>query len=827
MSGSQDANRGWEASVSWVEAAYLVALAGLTGLLFLLAVAPSAEGKRCRKGVKCEKSLGNGQAGGGAGFQLSLPWAAGQGVFYDDPADARPGAKGLVAGGRCGFFYGQGTHRDNGNRYNDDRFAIDFGVCGKSDKGVPILAAHSGRVIDVDREGEYGNSVVIRSETEDIATRYAHLDKILPGIDRNQEVNKNEQLGTLGKSGDVSDAHLHFAAYTADGSTAVLPKLLGGYVPADAKFYASVSQAAARGALTFEPSLRGRIPADGVLAIYPGQTLPLGFDVVFPSPLAGFDPARHLITPRDPALAQRFLAVPGSTAGERGNDPSVGQFRPLITVPPDQPRGDYLLTWEVTDGVDRLVGDEVLAATVRVLDKPALSVTSGGPGRITARGIDCPGDCTESFPHGTEVTLTASHDATALFEGWTGACSGTALTCTVPMTAAKSVGASFVAKPQLTVQKTGVVASGGTVVGTANTINCGATCTRYMDPNSSITLTASHSAPSSPPSAAFTGWSGAPGCGTQLQCTVNIGINDRTVVAQFNNSSPTITSPPQPRIVDELTAPSGTQPDYLEQSQDFATVVGAARTPYMWSGSDDGVIDGYNVRLIDNGAVIRSDFIDTSCTVSCVSPVNFLYLTNASFTHRYRYAVQAVDTAGLVSAWTETPTFEVRAMGEGGPALTPSLGNGGYFPNLSPTWPADANPRYFGGYFCNGCSAEEDGSVRHTFEAAPNATPDSSKVKVVVDPDAVVDANTRCLLVSYVGGMGPAFGTARIELDNGFLGNVNAFHGNELFRRVLALKTYGPPSFPTGFDCPQLEVIPLNDTKRISFDTSIWFVVVP
>ncbi len=196
-------------------------------IAFAALAAPADARKNCRKGIKCERSIGNGQAGGGAGFQLSLPWPAGAGATYDDRNDNRGPLKGLVVGGRCGFFYGQGTHRDHGNRYNDDRFAIDFGVCGKSDEGVPILAAHSGKVVDVDEEGEYGNTVVIRSENEDVATRYSHLEQNPEGDQEGAGGEQDEPIGSLGKSGDVADPHLHFAVYTADGSEAVQPNHWG------------------------------------------------------------------------------------------------------------------------------------------------------------------------------------------------------------------------------------------------------------------------------------------------------------------------------------------------------------------------------------------------------------------------------------------------------------------------------------------------------------------------------------------------------------------------------------------------------------------------
>ncbi len=189
-------------------------------------------------------------------------------------------------------------------------------------------------------------------------------------------------------------------------------------------------------------------------------------------------------------------------------------------MPDGLPRGDYRLTWDVIDGVDRLVGDEILAATIRVLDKPALSVTSSGPGTVAGLGIDCPGDCIESFSHGTEVTLIATPGANSVFDGWSGDCAGTAATCTVTMNASKSVGASFTAKPVLTVVSTGP----GSVTGQG--INCPGDCTEFFDPGAVVTLT---EAPST--NAYFTSW-GSACSGSATTCDVAMSTN-RTVDASF------------------------------------------------------------------------------------------------------------------------------------------------------------------------------------------------------------------------------------------------------------------------------------------------------
>jgi hypothetical protein len=76
----------------------------------------------------------------------------------------------------------------------------------------------------------------------------------------------------------------------------------------------------------------------------------------------------------------------------------------------------------------------------------ALTVARAGTGTGTVTssvsGINCGTTCTASYASGTSVTLTASAASGSTFAGWSGACSGTG-TCTVSMTAALSVTATF------------------------------------------------------------------------------------------------------------------------------------------------------------------------------------------------------------------------------------------------------------------------------------------------------------------------------------------------------------------------------------------------
>ncbi len=76
-----------------------------------------------------------------------------------------------------------------------------------------------------------------------------------------------------------------------------------------------------------------------------------------------------------------------------------------------------------------------------------LSITTDGSGEgevvVLPGGTTCTGTCTETFPEGTEVTLTPSPAAGSAFAGWSGDCGGTG-DCALTMDADKAVSATFV-----------------------------------------------------------------------------------------------------------------------------------------------------------------------------------------------------------------------------------------------------------------------------------------------------------------------------------------------------------------------------------------------
>ena len=159
-----------------------------------------------------------------------------------------------------------------------------------------------------------------------------------------------------------------------------------------------------------------------------------------------------------------------------------------------------------------------------------LNVTLAGNGTVTSSpaGISCPSiNCSANFASGTTVTLTATAAAGATFAGWSGAaCSGTG-TCSINMTAAQSVTATFnlVTFP-LSVTSAG--SGSGSITSNPSGISCPtSTCSASFTSGTTVTLTATPATGST-----FAGWSGAACSGTGT-CSVNMTAA-QSVTATFN-----------------------------------------------------------------------------------------------------------------------------------------------------------------------------------------------------------------------------------------------------------------------------------------------------
>ena len=192
------------------------------------------------------------------------------------------------------------------------------------------------------------------------------------------------------------------------------------------------------------------------------------------------------------------------------------------------PPGHYMLFILNASGVPSV------ARIIRVglSDLPTLSVafsgTGGGTATSSPEGITCGIDCTETYPQGTVVTLTATPGAGSVFAGWSGDpdCADGVVT----MQTARACVATFnLQVVTLTVSRAGN--GSGTVTSSPAGIDCGATCANGYTYGTQVTLTATATAGS-----VFTGWTGA-GCTGTGPCVVTMDAA-KSVTATFALSGP-------------------------------------------------------------------------------------------------------------------------------------------------------------------------------------------------------------------------------------------------------------------------------------------------
>lgn len=153
---------------------------------------------------------------------------------------------------------------------------------------------------------------------------------------------------------------------------------------------------------------------------------------------------------------------------------------------------------------------------------------ASGTGSVTSTppGIDCPTTCSAAFPQSTQVKLSAAPEKNYFFDGWSGACSGTAL-CTVSMTGTEKVSATFDPGEVLTVSITGTGA--GNVTSAPSGISCPAICSFTFPPNTAVTLSET---PDS--NDAFLSWAGA--CTGSANCSVTLDAS-MSITANFSSEN--------------------------------------------------------------------------------------------------------------------------------------------------------------------------------------------------------------------------------------------------------------------------------------------------
>ena len=164
-----------------------------------------------------------------------------------------------------------------------------------------------------------------------------------------------------------------------------------------------------------------------------------------------------------------------------------------------------------------------------------LSLTTVGTGTISAQ----PSAANNVYNAGTVVGLTATAGTGYQFAGWSGACSGTTITCSVTMDAAKSVTATFTQQQFVltltTVGDGSITADPGPATG--GMYGFGTVVTLTATPSTTSTATTLARTAVSTAASKFAGWSGA--CTGTGPCVVTMNAA-KSVTATFT----TTTAPP-------------------------------------------------------------------------------------------------------------------------------------------------------------------------------------------------------------------------------------------------------------------------------------------
>src|SRR6267378_7916982 len=172
-------------------------------------------------------------------------------------------------------------------------------------------------------------------------------------------------------------------------------------------------------------------------------------------------------------------------------------------------------------------------------------VSIGGSGTVTSSptGLQCvgPNSCSQTFPLGTMVTLSAAPATDQTFIGWGGACSGTTADCVIVANAAQNVSANFARGGQMEPLQV-TVGGAGSVTSNPPGINCtgSSTCSHSYPRGTVVTLSA---APAS--GNTFVGWTGAcsfagsaPTCSGPMNAPQSVGA---TFAAAVQNDSLQVT----------------------------------------------------------------------------------------------------------------------------------------------------------------------------------------------------------------------------------------------------------------------------------------------
>jgi murein DD-endopeptidase MepM/ murein hydrolase activator NlpD len=141
-------------------------------------------------------------AGGGGGIG---PGGGGGGGGGGGDGDRKAEGSGHVFPVPAKHSYGDGYGAGRGHKGQDV-----FAKCGK-----PIIAARAGKVEYNESHSAAGNYIVINGKGTPRDYMYAHM-KRSPRFRIGAAVDKGQQIGAIGHSGNASGCHLHFELWRGD-----------------------------------------------------------------------------------------------------------------------------------------------------------------------------------------------------------------------------------------------------------------------------------------------------------------------------------------------------------------------------------------------------------------------------------------------------------------------------------------------------------------------------------------------------------------------------------------------------------------------------------
>lgn len=196
----------------------------------------------------------------------------------------------------------------------------------------------------------------------------------------------------------------------------------------------------------------------------------------------------------------------------------------VVTLTPTPDSGSVFDGWSgdcIGMGACSVTMDQMRSVTATFNLQPVtltvlLDTPGGADGSVvsTPPGINCPGDCQQSYPPGTSITLTATPSPGSQFNLWGGVCSSSSgPVCTTVLNMNGGTTAQFVLvenEPTLRVSVTGP----GSITDSTGAINCPGSCSASFPASTDITLTATPDV-----DASFQNFTGA--C-SGLSCTLQL-----------------------------------------------------------------------------------------------------------------------------------------------------------------------------------------------------------------------------------------------------------------------------------------------------------------